>query len=402
MLINKAYRYELKPNIQQRLLLAKHAGAARFTYNWGLQKRIDLYNTEKKFINAIEQHRQLNLLKTSEFSWMYEVSKCAPQEALRDLDRAFRNFFQRVKKGETAGFPKFKKKGIKDRFRLTGSIRVGDKFVQLPRLGKIRLKEKPAVVERILSATVSRQADRWFVSITVEKEIPQPSSIKGKALGLDLGIQAFVTTSDGLKILSPRPLQRAIRRLERLSKQHSRKEKGSKNRIKSAFKLSRLHRKIGNQRCDFQHKVSTQLTKTTPLLVVEDLSVKEMLQKRGLSRQISDMGWSQFIRMLEYKANWYGSKLAKAPRYFASTKTCSCCGNILEKMSLNIRTWYCDGCGSKHDRDVNAAKNLLKIYTESSSEIYACADSSGVVGQQPASYGSLKQEVTSGIFVHKL
>ena len=154
MKINKAYRYELKPNVQQRIHLAKHAGAARFTYNWALQKRVDLYNQEKKSTNAIEQHRLINSLKPIEFPWMYEVSKCAPQESLRDLDKAFRNFFRNVQKGIKPGFPKFKKKGLKDSFRLTGTIKINEISVQLPKLGIIRLKEKPVVEGRILSATI--------------------------------------------------------------------------------------------------------------------------------------------------------------------------------------------------------------------------------------------------------
>lgn len=402
MIINLAYRYELDLNVQQRILCAKHAGAARFTFNWALQKRIDLYTTEGKSTNAIEQHRELNRLKAIEFPWMYEVSKCSPQEALRDLDRAFRNFFQGIKKGIKTGFPKFKKKGMRDSFRLTGAIKVIGKSVQLPRLGVIRLKEMPKVEGRILSATICRQADRWFVSITVEKEIDPPNPVQGSPLGIDLGISAFVTTSEGLKVAPPNPLYQALRRLKRLGKRHSRTQKGSKNRIKSSLKLARQHRKIGNQRCDFLHKLSTKLAKATPVIVVEDLCIKEMLQNRGLSKRIADMGWSSFIRMLEYKTCWYGSRLIKAPRFYASTKTCSCCGNTLEALPLNIRAWSCPKCEMRHDRDINAAINLLKFYTESSSGINACGDSSGGADQQSASHGSMKQEIMSGIFVHKL
>jgi putative transposase len=221
MKINRAFRYELKPNIEQIILLSKHVGVARFTYNWALQKRIDLYDQEKKSTNAIEQHRLLNSLKASEFPWMYEVSKCAPQEALRDLDKAFRNFFRNIKKGITTGFPKFKKKGVRDSFRLTGIFKINENSVQLPRLGIIRLKEKPAVEGRILSATVSRQADRWYVSFTVEQEIEAPTPVTGSPIGIDLGITSFIATSEGAKIISPKPLKKAMRRLKLLGKQHS-------------------------------------------------------------------------------------------------------------------------------------------------------------------------------------
>ncbi len=370
MEINKAYRYEIKPNISQRILLAKHAGAARFAYNWGLKQRIDLYEKDKTTTNAIEQHRFLNSLKLQEFPWLYEVSKCAPQEALRDLDRAFKNFYRGLK-GKSIGFPKFKKKGRQDSFRLTGTIKINGYSVQLPRLGKLRLKELSQVKGQIFSATVSRQADRWFVSLTVEEEIETPLPVQKESIGIDLGLSAFITTSEGIKIPPPKPLAKALKKLKRLSKKHSRKIKGSNNRKKSAFRLARHHRKISNQRLDFLHKLSTGLAKTKSVIVVEDLNVKEMLRQKCLSRSIADVGWTGFIRMLEYKTKWYGSTLKKAPRYFASTKTCSSCGYIENNLTLNMREWVCP-CGQKHDRDHNAAVNLLKLHTGSSPGIYAC------------------------------
>lgn len=402
MKTNKAYRYEIKPNIEQRVLLAKHAGAARFAYNWGLKHRIDQYEKSKISTNAIEQHRLLNRLKTQEFPWMYEVSKCAPQEALRDLDRAFQHFYRGLKQNQPVGFPKFKKKGRHDSFRLTGSIKVYAQSIQLPRLGKLRLKEATQVQGKILSATVSREADRWFVSITVEVEIHSPSPIEGNPIGIDLGLSTFLTTSEGDKISPHKPLSKALQKLKKLSKKHSRKKLGSNNRKKSAFGLARHHRKIGNQRHDFLHKLSTNLAKTKSVIVIEDLSVKKMAQKRHLSRNIADAGWARFIQMLEYKSKWYGSCLKKAPRYFASTQICSTCGHRQGKLALNVREWTCT-CGIRHDRDVNAALNLLKLHTESSSGIYACEDTSvGGTGNWSTSHVSLKQEVTNGIFVHKL
>ena len=394
MKVHKAYRYEIKPNIEERIRCAKHAGAARFTYNWGLKQRIDFYEKDKTTTNAIEQHRVLNCLKAQEFPWMYEVSKCAPQEALRDLDRAFRNFFQGLKQGKKVGFPKFKKKGRHDSFRLTGTIKVESNTIQLPRLGKLRLKEFSQVNGKILSATVSREADRWFVSLSVEEEIEDPIPVQGNTIGIDLGLTSFVTTSEGVKVSAPKPLNKALKKLKRLSKQHSRKKAGSKNKRKSAFKLARHHRKIRNTRLDFQHKLSTQLAKTKSVIVVEDLSIKKMLQKKGLSRPISDAGWAQFISMLEYKTEWYGSLLKKAPPYFPSTKTCSGCEHVTEGLTLNTREWICTYCGEKHDRDVNAAQNLLKLHTGSSPGIYACGDASSGESQKLSSHASLKQEIT--------
>ena len=363
MLINRAYRYELDPNVQQRILLAKHAGAARFAYNWGLARRIALYQQTGKSTNAIEQHRALNALKKTEYPWMYEISKCAPQEALRDLDRAFRNFF-RGKEGHKVGFPRFKKKGLDDSFRLTGSIHVLDQAVQLPRLGTIRLKEAPQVQGRMLSTTVRREVDRWYVSLTVEMEIPDPVPVEGPAAGIDVGLCHFATLASGdvaHKVEAPKPLNRNLRMLRRRQRQHSRKHKGSRNRKKSAMRLARLHRRIRNVRQDFLHKLSTILAKTKPVIVVEDLNVSGMLKNHHLARHISDSGWGAFRRMLEYKCAWYGSRLQVANRFYPSSKTCSACGHVVQALPLHIREWTCPECGIHHDRDVNAARNLLAL-----------------------------------------
>lgn len=364
MRINRAYRYELDPNVQQRILLAKHAGAARFAYNWGLARRIELYQEKGSSTNAIAQHRELNALKTTEYPWMYEVSKCAPQEALRDLDRAFRNFFRGRQNGQAVGFPRFKKKGRHDSFRLTGAIRVLERAVQLPRLGVIRLKEIPALDCRILSATVSREADRWFVSLAVEQEITDPTPVSGEAVGIDVGLNAFATLSTGEKIQAPKPLAGALKRLRRLSRRLSRRQKGSRNRKKAALQLARMHRRVRNIRQDFLHKLSTRLAKTKRVVAVEDLHVRGMVRNRHLARAIADAGWGEFRRMLGYKCTWYGSELVMAPRFFPSSKICSACGQVQEKMPLHIREWTCPACGAQHDRDINAARNLLALTSQ--------------------------------------
>jgi len=358
--INRAYRYEMKPNADQRILLAKHAGTARFAYNWGLARRITLYQEEKKSTNAMVQHRELNQLKQTEYPWMYEVSKCAPQEALRDLERAFKNFFAGLKTGKKAGFPKFKKKGVHDSFRLTGSIKIKDKAVQLPRLGVIRLKEKSQTSGRILSATVNREADRWYVSLSCETEISDPIPVKGEIIGIDVGLKHFAALSDGAKIEAPKPLAKYLKRLKRLSRKHSRKQKGSHSRRKSALALARLHRRIRNIRQDFLHKLTTNLAKTKSEIVVEDLNIRGMLRNNRLSRHIADVGWGEFRRQLSYKTVWYGSMLTTVNRFYPSSKTCSNCGHVLEEMPLNIREWDCPSCDTHHDRDINAAKNLQK------------------------------------------
>jgi putative transposase len=382
MHVIQAFRYELDPNATQRLLLAKHAGCARFAWNWGLQRRIEQFEQNEgdaRFTNAFRQHKALNRLKPTEFPWMYEVSKCAPQQALRDLERAFKNFRQGRREGRRVGFPKFKKKGRRDSFRLTGTIHVKHNKVQLPRLGEMRTKESTEKFQgRILSAVVSRQADRWFASLNVEVERPDPAPIKGEIVGVDVGLNCFFALSNGDKKSAPKPLATNLKKLRRLSRQHSRKRKGSQNRKKSALKLARLHARIGNIRRDHLHKCSTELAKTKLVIVVEDLHVKGMLRNEKLARQISDVGWGEFRRMLEYKTVWYGSHLVVAPRFLPSSKMCSVCRHKLPELPLAVRDWDCPQCQTHHDRDVNAAQNLKDWYlsTVSSTGIDACGDSS--------------------------
>ncbi|MFH1731959.1 MAG: RNA-guided endonuclease TnpB family protein [Planctomycetota bacterium] len=376
MIVNKAYCYELEPTAGQLQKFWQHVGTARFAYNWGLARRIEEYETTGKSSTAITQHRQLNALKDTDFPWMYEVSKCAPQEALRDLDRAYENFFRRVKQGRKPGFPKFKRKGVsRDSCRFTGAIKVGHRKIQIPRLGKIRTKEKTdAFAGKILSATLGRDADRWFASLAVEVEIPDPKPVDGPTVGIDLGISCFAVCSDGTRIESPMPLQRSLSLLERRQRRHVRKERGSSNRRRSAVGLARLHRRIRTARSDFLHKASTMLAKTKSAIVVEDLSVRNMMRNHSLARRIADSGWSEFRRQLAYKTKWYGSELIVADKFYPSSKRCSRCGHVKAELSLAERTYTCSACGFEIDRDLNAARNLEQLTTRSSRESHACGD----------------------------
>ena len=366
MLINKAHRYELDPNNIQRLYLAQHAGVARFAFNWGLEQRIKLYQNNQgneRFTDAMKQHKQLNALKKSQFHWMYEVSKCAPQEALRDLHRAFNNFYRGIKNGQEVGFPRFKKKGIRDSFRLTGIIKFEGRKIQLPRIGKVRLKERrdSYCKGRILSATVRRRADRWFVSVTVEEEITNPTPASGTPIGVDLGINALATLSNGTVISNPRAMERRMRKLRRLSKSLSRKRKESKNREKAKLRLARIHLKIFNIRQDTLHKLTTYLAKSHDKIVIEDLNVSGMLKNRKLARAIADVGFYEFRRQLEYKRLWYGSELLVVSRSFPSSKMCSQCGHRKKEISLSEREYHCEQCGLRINRDLNAALNLVAV-----------------------------------------
>lgn len=361
MKIIKAYKRELDPNNRIRTLLFKNAGASRFAYNWSLSRRIERFELQEgkeKFTNSRKELKDLVKIKRQEFPWMLEVSSRSIESAIRDLDKAFSNFWKKYNKD--VGFPKFKKKGIsKDSFRLYGTIKPDHRYIQLPKLGKIRLKEKfPKFLGRITSATISRVSNRWYVSLLVEEEIQNPKSIVSEKVGIDLGINIFATISDGTKVISPKPLKHLENKLKKTQKSLSRKEKGSKNRKKAALKVSNIHRKITNIRSDFLHKLTTLLTKTKSTIIVEDLNVKGMVRNKNLSKPISDQGWGIFLNMLEYKTKWYGSDLIKVDRWFASSKICSSCGFKNDKLKLSDRRWICPKCGINLDRDLNAAKNL--------------------------------------------
>ena len=366
MLVHKAYRYELDPNNSQRSSLLQHAGVVRFAYNWGLDQRIKLYRENQgadRFTDAMKQHKLLNSLKKTQFPWMYECSKCAPQEALRDLDRAFRYFIRGLKTGQKVGFPRFKRRGVRDSFRLTGTIRLKGRKIQLPRLGRIRIKEKRKSYYkgRILSVTIGKRANNWFVSITVEVEIPDPIPVEGPAVGVDLGVKTLATLSDGTVFPNSRALGKQLRKLRRLSKGLSRKKKGSRNREKTRLRLAKMHLKISNIRQDTLHKVTTYLAKSHSRIVIENLGVSGMLKNRRLARALADVGMYEFRRQLEYKCAWYGSHLIAASSTFPSSKRCSNCGHKKKDFSLSEREYHCELCGMTIDRDLNAALNPVAV-----------------------------------------
>jgi putative transposase len=314
---------------------------------------------------------------------MYQVSKCAPQEALRNLDSAFSHFFRRWKlkqagqyKGKL-GYPKMKskKKGLGS-FRLTGSIAIFPDAIQLPRLGRLRLKERdylPVAGVKVLSATVSEQAGHWYVSVQVEQEQPIPENT-GPVVGVDLGVKALATFSDGTVIPNPRHLKRRLKKLKRLHRVVSRRTKGGKNRRKAAKRLATLYRKVANQRRNTLHQATTTLAKTKQVIVIEDLNVSGMLKNHHLAQSIADVGFFEFKRQLLYKAQWYGSRVVLASRWEPSSKTCSGCGWRDEDLTLADRTFHCEQCGLVIDRDLNAALNLAKLAGSSSDNANACGE----------------------------
>jgi putative transposase len=333
---------------------------------------------------------------------MYQVSKCAPQEALWNLDAAFAQFFRRCalkKQGKWTGrlgYPKFKtkKKGLGS-FRLTGRIVVAEKVIVLPRLGRLRLKEHgylPTGGVAILSATVSEQAGHWYVSLQVEEEQAVPQNT-GPVVGIDLGIKNLATLSDGTVIPNPRHLKRRLKKLQRLQRVVSRRQKGGKNRKKAVRTLAKLHRQIKNHRRDTLHEVTTRLAKTKSVLVIEDLNVSGMLQNHHLAQAIGDVGFYEFKRQLLYKARWYGSRVILADRWEPSSKQCCGCGGIDADLTLSDRVYHCEQCGLVLNRDLNAAINLERLAGSSSDSQNACgAAGSGTRRKPRVQLATKKQE----------
>jgi putative transposase len=402
MLIQRAYKTELDLNDRQITACRQHAGAARWAYNWGLRVKQERYRATKKSPTAIDLHRELNALKKTELPWMYQVSKCAPQEALWNLDAAFQNFFRRCalkKQGKwkgKLGYPQFKtkKKGLGS-FRLTGRIAVSEEVIVLPRLGRLRLKEGgylPTAGAQILAATVSEQAGHWYVSVQVEEEQAVPENT-GPVVGIDLGVKSLATLSDGEVVANPRHLKRRLKKLKRLQRMVSRRKKGGKNCKKAVKKLAKLHRKIKNQRSNTLHQVTTRLAKTKSVLVIEDLHVTGMLKNHHLAQAIGDVGFAEFKRQLLYKASWYGSRVILADRWEPSSKRCSGCGWLDADLTLADRTFHCEQCGLVVDRDLNAAINLEQLAGSSSDSQNACGVASAGARRKPrVQLAAVKQE----------
>jgi putative transposase len=403
MLVQRAYKTELDLNHQQVTTCRRHAGAARWAYNWGLRIKQERYKAIKQSPTAIELHRELNALKKTDLPWMYEVSKCAPQEALWNLDAAFAQFFRRCalkKQGKwkgKLGYPQFKtkKKGLGS-FRLTGRIVVSDKAIVLPRLGRLWLKERDYLPTgddvQVLSATVSEQAGHWYVSLQVEQEQVVPENT-GPVVGIDLGIRQLATLSDGEVIPNPHHLKRRLKKLKRLQRVVSRRKKGGKNRKKAVHKLAKLHRQVRNHRHNTLHQVTTRLAKTKSVLVIEDLHVAGMLKNHCLAQAIGDAGFYEFKRQLLYKAAWYGSRVILADRWEPSSKRCSRCGWLDADLTLKDRTFHCQQCRFVLDRDLNAAINLAKLAGSSSDSQNACGVASAGTRRKPrVKLAAVKQE----------
>jgi putative transposase len=409
----RGYKTELDLTNVQRTHCLQHAGAARFAYNWGLRRKKEAFQNGEQSPSARDLHKELNARKPTTFPWMYEVSKCAPQEALRDLDTAFAHFFRKCrlkKQGQhrgKCGFPRFKsrKRGIGS-FRLTGRITVTATHIKLPRLGWLRLKEHGYLPTdaHILSATVSEQAGHWFVSVQVAEVRDPPTPPQGEPIGVDLGVTTLATLSDGRTMPNPKALRTALNKVRRAQRRLSRRKKGSKNRAKARRQLATAHYRVANIRRDALHKATATLVQTKAksaeavptVVVIEDLHVAGMVKNHHLAQAISDAGFGEFRRQLTYKAAQRGITLLIADRFYPSSKRCSGCGAVKRDRSLATRTYVCEACGLVLDRDVNAARNLAALaksnVPQALRERNACGDGVSPGMSRPSSE---KQEPTT-------
>ncbi len=343
----------------QKMALAKHAGVARHAWNWGLAltKNILLHNQEYpeeklKFPTAIDLHKLLVAMVKPECPWYYEVSKCAPQYALKYLSIAWKQAFKKFKKP-----PRFKKKGRADSFTLDGSITVEHHRIKVPKIGWLTTYERLPQGVKPKSVAISRVAARWFISFKISVDIKQ--SIKSvDRVGVDLGVNHWATLSTFEVFDSPKPYKKLEKKLARLQWLNRRQNKGSANLKKAQIKIARLHRTIANIRKDALHKLTTYLAKNHGTIVIEDLNVSGMMKNGKLAKAIADLGFYEFRRQLTYKCQLYGSKLVIADRWFPSSKTCSNCGTLKESLWLSQRIFECSHCCLNIDRDLNAALNL--------------------------------------------
>ncbi|CAI7973453.1 transposase [Frankia sp. Hr75.2] len=397
----QAYRFALDPNDTQLAGLRRHAGASRFSYNWGLARvkaalsqraAEETYGVIGDGLTPVPWtlpalRLAWNAAKREIAPWWDECSKEAFSAGLDQLARALKNFTdsrRRKRKGRRVGFPRFKKRGkARDSFRYTtGAYGPADAtYVKLPRIGRVRVHEPTGALTgrlaegraRLLGATVSRTAGRWFVSFTVEadRDVPAEPSRRaraGRTVGVDLGVKHLAVLSTGETVPNPKHYQRAERKLRRAARAYARSKPGSAGRRQRAAELARVHARIADQRRDGLHKLTTRLAKTHDVVVVEDLNVTAMVRNRRLAKAVATAGFAEIRRQLAYKTGWYGSTLHVTDRWYPSSKTCSGCGWRNPSLALADRTFHCQSCGLAIDRDANAAINLAHLVAASTSE----------------------------------
>jgi putative transposase len=353
----RAYKFRFYPTDEQRVILAQTFGCCRFVYNWGLSTRKAAYREQGQSLSYTDLAAMLPALK-QHYPWLSDVSSVPLQQALRHLDRAFVNFFE----GRTH-YPTFKKKQNAQSATYASNAFTWDgKSLTLAKMDEplnvqwhrpLPKEAKPS------SVTITKDsAGRYFVSILIAEHI-QPLPVTPKMVGLDLGIKSMVALSTGETVGNPGYFAKDEKQLAKAQRRHARKKKGSKNRHKARLKVATIHARISDRRRDYQHKLSTRIVHENQVICVESLAVKNMVKNHSLAKAISDVGWGEFVRQLEYKSKWYGRTLIKIDRFYPSSKTCSACQHVLDSLPLDRREWVCPECGVLHDRDTNAARNIL-------------------------------------------
>ena len=368
----KAYKFRFYPTADQRQQLAVEFGNARFVWNRCLEQRSKAWEERKERNNYVSLNKQVTEWKRGEFPWLADSASCCLTQCLIDQDKAFDAFFRRVKAGQKPGYPKFKSRYDRqsvryqlDQRQIERTYQAGE-FLKLPKLGALQMRwsQVPAGVPKM--ATVSRTPEgRYFVSFACEVEIPA-LPLTGKAVGLDLGVKDVVVSWDGdhaVKSGNPRHFKRQLKHLKRQQRRLSRMQKGSNRRRKQRGRVAKIHAHIAAMRADFLHKTTTAIVRSADVIKLEDLNVAGMLKNHCLAGAIADVGMGEFRRQIEYKADWYGRQVVVVDRWEPTSKTCSDCGSYQKVMPLRVREWTCPDCGTRHDRDVNAAKNIRSFAT---------------------------------------
>ena len=359
MEIKRAYKFRFYPTPEQELNLAKTFGCARFAYNYMLRLRTDAWMQRQERIGYHETSAALTALKKQpEYAWLNEVSSVPVQQSLRHLQSAFANFF-----AKRASYPQFKRKNGPQSAEYTTSAFKWDgstlRIAKMDAALNIRFSRTIPKAAKVTTVTVSKDCSgRYFVSMLCTDEVQAKAPVSAK-VGIDLGLSHFAILSTGEKIAAPNTFRKNEEKLAKLQRKLAKKTKGSANRKKAKLKVAKLHAKIADSRKDFLHKLSTRLVNENQVIAIETLAVSNMQKNHSLAKSIADASWSEFVRQLEYKSLWYGRELVGIDRWYPSSKRCSDCGHTVAKMPLNVREWTCPECGTIHDRDINAARNVL-------------------------------------------